>query len=69
VGPTYKREREGDGARLGRLGLLGRFRLGLGFFFFFFFFFFSFSFLFLNINKYILNNSKNHNNYSKIIYN
>jgi hypothetical protein len=33
------------------------------------YFFFFFSFLFKNINKYIFKNSKNHNNYSKIIYN
>jgi hypothetical protein len=67
VGPACKREEEeGDGARLGRLGLLGRFQLGLGFSVFLFF-----SFLFyLKIQKNIfLNNSKNHNNYSKIIYN
>jgi hypothetical protein len=49
-GPACKREEEGDGARLGRLGLLGRFRLGLGFPVFPFY---SFLFLFKNINKYI----------------
>jgi hypothetical protein len=49
------------------LGLVGRIgRLGLGFFFSFFY---SFLFKNININIYILNNSKNHNNYTKIIYN
>jgi hypothetical protein len=42
---------------------MGRIWLGLGFSEF------VFSFLFKNINKYIFRNSKNHNNYSKIIYN
>jgi hypothetical protein len=32
-------------------------------------FFLFFSFLFININKYIFKNSKNHNNYTKNIYN
>jgi hypothetical protein len=46
--------------RFGRRGFLG---------FSFFFFSFSFLFLFKNINKFIFKNSKNHNNYTKIIYN
>jgi hypothetical protein len=37
VGPVCKRERRRIGARLGRLGLLGRFWLGLGFWIFFLF--------------------------------
>jgi hypothetical protein len=50
----------GNGAR--PAGSLVGPRLGLGFYFLF-------SFLFKNINKYIFKNSKNHNNYTKIIYN
>jgi hypothetical protein len=42
---------------MGQIGQLGF----LGFSFFYF--------LFKNINKYILKNSKNHHNYTKIIYN
>jgi hypothetical protein len=70
VGPTCKRETwRGWGHGLGGLGLLGRFRLGLGFLFSPFFLFFSILFyLKIQINIF-LNNSKNHNNYSKIMYN
>jgi hypothetical protein len=61
--PGGERDGSGNGARPAR-PLVGR-RLGLRFVSFLFFF----SFLFKNINKYIFKNSKNHNIYTKIIYN
>jgi hypothetical protein len=65
MGPTCHRERGGE--EVGAAGWLGfsgpKWPTRLGFRPFFF------SFLFENINKYIFKNSKNHNNYTKIIYN
>jgi hypothetical protein len=66
VGPRVIGGERGGGWGRDRLGLLcrnGRFGYGFGFRFSFFLF------LFKNINKYIFKNSKNHNNYTKIIYN
>jgi hypothetical protein len=62
AGRAHAPEKGGARVRSGRLmGLVGRLGLGLGF---------PFSFLFYlkNINKYILKISKNHNNYTIIIY-
>jgi hypothetical protein len=63
-GPPLAGEIEGgDGEVAAGWALMGRIRLGFGCFVLSFF---SFSFFTRNINKYILNISKNHNNYPKL---